>query len=117
MSEVEELMRQLEGSRSAVPAQRSRRTIHHTELPPGKASPEWESYREQLPRLLAEGREGEWAVFRGREIIGFYRTREEALAIGTGYPYQILERHPLCFIGYNKLLRSPQPSALAWEAQ
>jgi hypothetical protein len=85
-----------------------RRTIHYTELP--KAQPddplyqESETYRQELPRLLAEGLEGKTVLIKGNQIIGIFDTEIEArrLAYQT-YPGQdflaqdICEWHPVIF--------------------
>jgi hypothetical protein len=58
------------------------RTIPYTELPDGKPdSPinqEWNFYRREAGRLLAEGQEGRWLLIKGENIIGIWDTREEA---------------------------------------
>ena len=70
-----------------------RRTIHYTELP--EMSPhdllrrEWDSFRRDLPRLLAEGHEGEFALLRGEELIGLYPSQDDALR--AGYDKFLLE--------------------------
>lgn len=57
-------------------------TIHCTELPeaqPGSVlSKEWNTYRREVGRLLAEGHEGAFVLIRGDEIIGIWPTAEEA---------------------------------------
>jgi hypothetical protein len=80
-------------------------TIPHTELPEDKDSPiavEWNLYRREVGRLLAEGHEGKWVLIKGSEIIGIWDSREEAKAV-TLERYllqpvllrQILGREPL----------------------
>src|ERR1051325_8222043 len=63
-----------------------RRTIHYTELadlpPDHPLRREWDVFRRELPRLLAEGREGEFALLKGEEIIGFYPTQQDAVRAG-----------------------------------
>ena len=60
-------------------------TLHYTELPPARPgdtlAEEWETYRREVGRLLAEGNEGRHILIKGREIIGIWDTQEEALAI------------------------------------
>ncbi len=60
-------------------------TIHYTELPaarPGDVlGEEWETYRREVGRLLAEGNEGKYILIKGREIIGIWERQEEALRI------------------------------------
>ena len=62
-------------------------TIHYTELPPGRpGSPlyaEWETYRREVGRLLAQGHEGRWILIKGEEIIGIWDTHDEALHEGN----------------------------------
>jgi hypothetical protein len=61
------------------------RTIHFTELPEGRPdSPiarEWNLYRREVGRLLAEGHEGRWVLIKGEEIIGLWDSEEEASAV------------------------------------
>src|SRR4051794_30704066 len=63
-----------------------RQTIHHTQLPdfpPGHLlGREWDFFRRELPRLLAEGHEGEFALLKGEEVVGLYPTRDNALRAG-----------------------------------
>jgi hypothetical protein len=59
-----------------------RLTMHWTELPeaaPGsRIATEWNFYRKQISRLLAEGHEGRWVLIKGEEIIGIWDTEKEA---------------------------------------
>jgi hypothetical protein len=82
------------------------RTISYTELPEGKAdSPlqqEWNTYRREIGRLLAEGHEGRYVLIKGEEIIGICDTREEARSAALDkfllqpcLIHQILSREPL----------------------
>jgi hypothetical protein len=61
-------------------------TIHHTELPEGRPdSPlalEWSFYRRQVGQLLADGREGQFVLIKGEQIVGLYATEKEALQHG-----------------------------------
>jgi len=61
-------------------------TIHYTELPEAKPdSPlyhEWNCYRREAGRLLAEGQEGRHVLIKGENIIGLWDTHDEALAAG-----------------------------------
>jgi hypothetical protein len=83
-----------------------RPTIHYTELP--EATPahllgkEWNFYRRQVGRLLAEGHEGQWILIVGEEIIGIWDTWDEAIQVRdqrfSTQPvvlHQILEREPI----------------------
>ncbi len=55
--------------------------IHYTELPesaPGPIMAEWNLYRREVGRLLAEGHEGRWVLIKGEDIIGIWDTEEAA---------------------------------------
>jgi len=62
-------------------------TIHYTELQPAQPGDvlylEWETYRREVGRLLAEGKEGQHVLIKGDQIIGLWPTHVEAL--GAGY--------------------------------
>jgi hypothetical protein len=68
------------------PFSQTARTIPWTELPPANPdSPlaaEWEAYRREVGRLLAEGQEGKFALIKGDEIVGIYDTWDEARRTG-----------------------------------
>lgn len=68
------------------PFPQTARTIPWTELPPADPNEalaaEWETYRRELGRLLAEGHEGKYVVIKGDEIIGIYDTWDEARHVG-----------------------------------
>jgi hypothetical protein len=72
-------------------------TIHYTELPPsGPNDPlelEWNTYRREAARLLAEGQESRHVLIKGEEIIGIYDTRADALGVAyqrfRGQPFFI----------------------------
>jgi hypothetical protein len=81
-------------------------TIHYTELPEAKPgdvlAEEWNTYRREVGRLLAEGHEGCHILIKGRKIIGIWKTHEEAMASAyeqfLGQPFlvhQIQERERL----------------------
>jgi hypothetical protein len=57
-------------------------TIHYSELPEdlsnGSIAAEWNYYRREVGRLLAEGNEGRWVLIKGEEIIDIWETEEEA---------------------------------------
>src|SRR5437763_11282574 len=61
-------------------------TIHFTEMPDPKPDSqtfrEEQTFRRELPRLLAEGHEGKWALIKGDEIIGLYATFDESCCAG-----------------------------------
>jgi hypothetical protein len=46
-------------------------------------SREWDVFRRERPRLLAEGHEGRWVLIKGEEIIGLFDSRQEAMTVGT----------------------------------
>jgi hypothetical protein len=55
--------------------------IHYTELPrsqPGREWVEWETYRREVGRLLAEGLEGKSVLIKNETIIGIYDSMDEA---------------------------------------
>jgi hypothetical protein len=60
--------------------------IHYTELPPSQGGQpldvEWELYRREAGRLLAEGNEGKHILIKDEAIIGIYDTRDEAMEEG-----------------------------------
>jgi hypothetical protein len=84
-------------------------TIHYTELaaapPDSPIATEWNFYRRQVGRLLAEGHEGKWVLIKGEQIVGMWATFEEAIEVQRSLPpavlKQILTREPLLRIGYN----------------
>jgi hypothetical protein len=49
---------------------------------------EWDLYRREVGRLLAEGNEGKWILLADGQIVGIWETQEEALAVR-------IERFPL----------------------
>ncbi len=66
--------------------QPGRRTIHYTELPdfpPGSpGAQEWDTFRRELPRLLAAGHEGQFALIKGDTVAGIYPTHDDAARAG-----------------------------------
>jgi hypothetical protein len=56
--------------------------LHYTELlaaePGSPLAVEWELYRREVGRLIAEGHEGKHVLIKGEEIIGLYDTHREA---------------------------------------
>ena len=58
------------------------RTIHYTELPEDTSdSPiagEWNCYRREVGRLLAEGHENRWVLIKNETVVGIWDSREEA---------------------------------------
>lgn len=92
-------------------------SIHYTELPPSRPgdalAEEWEFYRREVGRLLAEGNEGRYVLIKGEQIIGIWDTWKEVSAAicqqpSSLYPLliqQIREREPLGRAGFNRLCR------------
>ena len=76
---VENLDRQLVSSVEGL-------TLHYTELPEARAdSPlrqEWNFYRREAGRLLAEGHGGQHVLIKGEQVIGLWDTHDEALLAG-----------------------------------
>ncbi len=70
-----------QGTRKALPFS-PQQTIHYTELPEdnsnGGNAQEWNYFRREIGRLVAEGHEGRWVLIKGKEIIGIWDTEEEA---------------------------------------
>jgi hypothetical protein len=66
--------------------QTGRRCIHYTELPDVPPDDvyfdEWNTFRRELPRLLAEGNEGKFVLLKGKKIIGIYDTWEAGRSAG-----------------------------------
>ncbi|MBI1917387.1 MAG: hypothetical protein HYS12_22025 [Planctomycetes bacterium] len=62
-------------------------TIHHSQLP--DLSPdnplfrEWRAYRRELPRLLQEGLERKFGLFKGDDLLGLFESEEEATDAGS----------------------------------
>ena len=93
------------------------RTIHYTELPEdtsGKLlATEWNFYRREVRRLLAEGHEGRWVLIKGEQIIGIWDEEQNADAVAREqFPqqpalvHQIVTEEPV-FRGPNFRLRCP----------
>jgi len=63
-----------------------RPTIHYTQLadlpPDDVLFHEWNTYRRELPRLLQEGHERKFGLFKGDAVVGIFETDEEATAAG-----------------------------------
>lgn len=83
-----------------------RPTIHYTQLPEdtsgGRGSQEWNHYRRDVGRLLAEGHEGRWVLIKGAELIGIWDTEEEADRVRVQrflmqdvLIHQVLRREPI----------------------
>ncbi|MBL8797493.1 MAG: hypothetical protein JNM56_26570 [Planctomycetia bacterium] len=63
------------------------RTIHFSQLPVAQPdSPlvrEWNTYRREVGRLLADGQRGRWVLIHGDQVIGFWDSEAEAEAAGS----------------------------------
>jgi hypothetical protein len=90
----------------AWPPPGARPTIHYTELPEAKADNEsarnWNFYRREVGRLLAEGHEGKWLLIHDERIVGMWdtadeveRVRVERFLMRTILIHQIRERDPV----------------------
>ena len=109
--EMENLLRALARGPSR-PVQRP--TIHYTQFAEAAEHwplfREWNFYRREVGRWLDEGREGEWVLIEGEEVVGFWKAREgmdeflrhharrESVLIR-----QVLTYEPLFRNGYNRL--------------
>jgi hypothetical protein len=80
--------------------------IPHTELweanPESPLFEEWNTYRREVGRLLCEGRQGQFVLIEGEQVIGLYAVEREALDHGYRlFPFQaflvhqVQEREPL----------------------
>jgi hypothetical protein len=94
-----------------VPSQPTElRPIHYTSLPEdtsgGRCAIEWNTYRRQVARLLAEGHERRWVLLKGEELVGIWDTEAEARAAAVArYLMQpVLIRQILT---YEPVLRAP----------
>ena len=90
-------------------------TVHYSKL--GKIDPksrhyqEWNFYRREVGRLLAEGFEGKWLLIKGEEILECCDSPEEAQRTAQSHPEseailvkQVLTFEPLYSVGYNRVL-------------
>jgi len=61
-------------------------STHYTELPEARPGEvfyrEWNTYRREVGRLLAEGYEGHYALIKDETIVGIYNTWDEAREAG-----------------------------------
>ena len=85
-------------------------TIHYTELaeplPGSPIAMEWDYYRQEVGRLLAEGNEGKWILIKGKQIVGIWNSEEEANTVRSErfllqpvLMKQILTREPVLRCG------------------
>jgi hypothetical protein len=75
-------------------------TIHFTAMPDVPADDphylECQTFRRELPRLLAQGHEGKWALIKGNEIVGVFETLDEAHIAGLArYPSESFILQPV----------------------
>jgi hypothetical protein len=93
-----------------------RPTIHWRDLPAAAPnSPlarEWDLYRREVGRLIAEGHEGQWVLMKNEQIVGMYLAKQDAKAAGYRlFPgqgflvHQIQEREPLLYCLWSRLYR------------
>ena len=74
-----------------------RRTIPHTQLPEGRPGDvlylEWNTYRREAARLLAEGHEGKFVLIRGGQVVAVHDTwnaaREAGLRLSFREPFLV----------------------------
>jgi hypothetical protein len=105
---VEQLHREaVELARTQPPAPPPQpQTVHYLEQPEPRAGDqlfaEWTTYRREAGRLLAEGKEDQYLLIKGAEIVGIWDTHEDAMAEGYdrfGYQpflvHQLREREPV----------------------
>jgi hypothetical protein len=105
-----------------LPSRERPRGVHYSELP--EANPEsplaaeWNTYRREVGRWLADGLEGRHVLIKGESVIGMYATDEEARAVGYHryllqpfFVHEIRTEEPYLRIrGINYLCRnSPSP--------
>ncbi len=91
------------------------RTEHYTKLSPlspgSRFATEYEVYRREVGRFLAEGREGQFVLIGGETVMGFWPTFQEGIAEGRRrglaepFVYEVMTEHPIMTSGYNKLCR------------
>lgn len=92
--------------RTIVPDIKSSSLIHYTQLPdmPSDSAlySEYNTYRRELPRLLAEGLEGRYVLIKGQDIVAIHETSDQSTEAGEElFPdedflsQQILEMQPL----------------------
>jgi hypothetical protein len=64
-------------------------TIHYTELPTpsgdGPVAREAATFHRELPRLLAEGHEGKWALIKGDAVIGVHDSLDAGERAGRAH--------------------------------
>ena len=89
-------------------------TIHYSKLgkidPKSRHSQEWNFYRREAGRLIAEGFEGKWLLIKREEILECCDSPEEARSTAQSRPdseeilvKQVLTFEPLYHVGYNRV--------------
>lgn len=73
---------------------------------------EWDLFRRERPRLLAEGHEGRWVLIKSEQILGLFDNRVEARRVGlqklgvvSMFVQQILRWYKPLRQGYSSLCR------------
>ncbi len=105
------------------PAERP--TIHYTELAEDTStSPiaaEWNFYRREAGRLLAEGHEGRWVLIKDEKIIGIWDTEQAAYDVALKdylmqpvFIHQVLTREPVLRGPTFLRLCSARPAPCPW---
>jgi hypothetical protein len=76
------IMLSFQGGGRRMNDQEAATTIHFSELPPSQPGSvlfrEWETYRREVGRLLAEGHEGKYLLIKGETIVGLWNSLGEA---------------------------------------
>jgi hypothetical protein len=85
--------------RNAAPVEPPR-GVHYTELPEAKPgqplAEEWNTYRREVGRLLAEGQDGRHVLIKGSDILGIFDTFDAAYEAGVGrFPQGPFFVHPI----------------------
>jgi hypothetical protein len=86
-------------------------TVHYSALPEASNNSalfeEWNTYRREAGRLLAQGEGGHHILIKGDQIVGIFSTHDEAMKEGyrrfLGHPFlvhQIQEREPVVRQGH-----------------
>ena len=92
------------------------RKVHHSELGPyapgAPTAVEWDVFRSQLGRMLADGRSGQFVLIDGESVVGYFPTFAEAFAAaGTtrhgdrAFIHEVEEYIPVLRSGYAMLCR------------
>jgi hypothetical protein len=86
LDSIEQSHRQAAARHPAVQPHPEPATIHYSQLqdlpPDSPIRQEWNTYRRELPRLLAEGLEGKFALVKGEEVVAVFSTWEDGVRAG-----------------------------------